>query len=1178
MLIFTAAVQILSAQGTAFTYQGRLDNGANPASGIYDLQFTIYDAATVGNAGGALTNAATPVTNGLFTATLDFGSGLFDGNARWLEIAVRTNGDTTFTTLAPRQPITSTPYAIRSASAATADVAATAGAVSAANIVGRLAVTQLPTIVVTNGASGLNFSGNFTGDGAGLTNLDLLSGNAHGAVAWTKTSPWSVATYPVGQNPLAVMVADLHGTGKLDLISANHNDSSLTIWNNNGNGVFVNSATISLGLPPNSIATADVNGDGKLDIICAVNSPNAPSIDRVSDPLMVLTNDGSGGFQVSSLLPTGNSLYWYSAPDVKVVVADVNADGKPDLIAANRNDNSLTVFTNDGSGGFTAAGTNYLDNAPWTIATADVNGDGKVYLIVGEEGSQGGAVTVLTNAGGGSFVTSTSIPVGNSPGWEFTFVTVADVNGDGKPDVVAADLYSDTLTVLLNNGSDGFTKLTPLVVGGEWDYLVPDSVAVADINGDGKMDLLCARQSGGLVVFSGDSHGGFTAAETLPTGSQPNWVVAADLNADGKLWAICANGGDNSLTVFQFGSATYLASFTGNGAGLTGLNATNITTGTLPVAQLPSSVVTNNASGVSLSGAFNGDGANVTNVDASTLNGLNATNFWTLGGNNVADGQFLGSTNDQALEFKVNNIRALRLEPTTNDANHSNIVNLVGGSPVNFIAPGVYSSVIAGGGAAFDLGFASTNSIAANFSFLGGGDNNSIQQDADNSFLGGGYRNSIQPNSRQSFLGGGYRNSIQSNVIDSFLGGGGENSIQQGAGHSFLGGGFYNSIQTNAADSFLGGGQFNSIQTSATYSFLGGGLGNTVSGVGYGTISGGSENIASGWSSTIGGGLNNEATNTYATVPGGAWNIAGGQGSFAAGQSAQALNDGSFVWNDNLNGDFASTANNQFLIHARGNVGINKNNPSTALDVNGTVTAISFSGSGDGLTDIPTAGLADNSVSAGKLASDANSLAKVTAGNISWNGTAISFNTNAHLNDQTLYLRGGSDINHGLGWFNTTKPFPGFTQDGPVLFGYSGGGLGTLDNGGATNLALQWTPTSVTVNGTFNNNSDRNAKSGFAPIAPAAILEKVTQLPITEWNYKVDMATRHIGPMAQDFYAVFNVGTDERHIAPIDENGVALAAIQGLNQKLNEKDVEIQDLKQSVADLKKMVQALAEKK
>jgi hypothetical protein len=138
--------------------------------------------------------------------------------------------------------------------------------------------------------------------------------------------------------------------------------------------------------------------------------------------------------------------------------------------------------------------------------------------------------------------------------------------------------------------------------------------------------------------------------------------------------------------------------------------------------------------------------------------------------------------------------------------------------------------------------------------------------------------------------------------------------------------------------------------------------------------------------------------------------------------------------------------------------------------------------------------------------------------------------------------------------------------------------LGTLDNGGATNLALQWTPTSVTVNGTFNNNSDRNAKSGFAPIAPAAILEKVTQLPITEWNYKVDMATRHIGPMAQDFYAVFNVGTDERHIAPIDENGVALAAIQGLNQKLNEKDVEIQDLKQSVADLKKMVQALAEKK
>ena len=76
------------------------------------------------------------------------------------------------------------------------------------------------------------------------------------------------------------------------------------------------------------------------------------------------------------------------------------------------------------------------------------------------------------------------------------------------------------------------------------------------------------------------------------------------------------------------------------------------------------------------------------------------------------------------------------------------------------------------------------------------------------------------------------------------------------------------------------------------------------------------------------------------------------------------------------------------------------------------------------------------------------------------------------------------------------------------------------------------------------------------------------------WSYKSEHDVRHIGPMAQDFYAAFNVGTDDKHIATVDEGGVALAAIQGLNQKLDEKDAEIQQLKQSVAQLQAIVSAL----
>jgi len=101
-------------------------------------------------------------------------------------------------------------------------------------------------------------------------------------------------------------------------------------------------------------------------------------------------------------------------------------------------------------------------------------------------------------------------------------------------------------------------------------------------------------------------------------------------------------------------------------------------------------------------------------------------------------------------------------------------------------------------------------------------------------------------------------------------------------------------------------------------------------------------------------------------------------------------------------------------------------------------------------------------------------------------------------------------------------------------------------------------------------NSDRNLKEKFAPVDAAQVLEHVTRLPISTWNFKTDPATRHVGPMAQDFYSAFNVGKDDKHIATVDEEGVALAAIQGLNQKLNEKDAEIQDLKTRLEKLEQI--------
>jgi hypothetical protein len=107
-------------------------------------------------------------------------------------------------------------------------------------------------------------------------------------------------------------------------------------------------------------------------------------------------------------------------------------------------------------------------------------------------------------------------------------------------------------------------------------------------------------------------------------------------------------------------------------------------------------------------------------------------------------------------------------------------------------------------------------------------------------------------------------------------------------------------------------------------------------------------------------------------------------------------------------------------------------------------------------------------------------------------------------------------------------------------------------NAAPTTDRLIATTSGVTVYGTFNNLSDRNAKQDFAPVSSGEILDEVSRLPVSEWSYKEDPQTRHVGPVAQDFYSIFKIGTDDKHIAPIDEGGVALAAIQGLNQKVEE--------------------------
>ena len=175
--LFTA-VNPAIAQGTAFSYQGRLSDSGAPANGVYDLQFTIYDSTNSPGSvvAGPLTNSSVEVSNGLFTVTLDPGMGVFTGSARWLEIAVRTNGGALFDVLAPRQQLAPAPSSIYSANSGNAAFAATAGTATTANAVGGIGNTNVAQLNVPN--TTVQATGSVVVTSGFITGASLISGGS----------------------------------------------------------------------------------------------------------------------------------------------------------------------------------------------------------------------------------------------------------------------------------------------------------------------------------------------------------------------------------------------------------------------------------------------------------------------------------------------------------------------------------------------------------------------------------------------------------------------------------------------------------------------------------------------------------------------------------------------------------------------------------------------------------------------------------------------------------------------------------------------------------------------------------------------------------------------------------------------------------------------------------------
>ena len=207
-LALLVGVHQTTAQGTAFTYQGQLQDGGGPASGTYNLTFSLFNTNTSGVAFiGPVTTNGVMVTNGLFTVLVDFGPGAFNGTSNWMEIAVETNGNGSFTTLSPRQQLTPAPYAIYSVNAGNA---ATAGTATIANS-------------ATTATNASNFSGTLVGDVTGTQSATVVS-SVGGQTAANVASGTVAANAATSANTVSTIVTrDASGNFSAGSVTLNGN-------------------------------------------------------------------------------------------------------------------------------------------------------------------------------------------------------------------------------------------------------------------------------------------------------------------------------------------------------------------------------------------------------------------------------------------------------------------------------------------------------------------------------------------------------------------------------------------------------------------------------------------------------------------------------------------------------------------------------------------------------------------------------------------------------------------------------------------------------------------------------------------------------------------------------------------------------------------------------------------
>ncbi|MGD0037788.1 MAG: FG-GAP-like repeat-containing protein, partial [Bacteroidota bacterium] len=364
-----------------------------------------------------------------------------------------------------------------------------------------------------------------------------------GGGAISNSSFFTKLDFTTGTVPYSVAIGDVDGDGKPDIITANYGNSTISVFRNTctiANVSFAAKLDFTTGTNPYSVAIGDVDGDGKPDLVVANFNSSTVSVFRNTSTI------GSVSFAAKVDFPTGPGAY-------SVAIGDVDGDGKPDLIVANYSSSTVSIFRNTstiGSVSFAAKVDFPTMLYPYNVAIGDVDGDGKPDLVVANSGSS--TVSVLRNTGtigSVSFADRMDFTTGSTP----YSVAIGDVDGDGRPDLTVANYYSNTVSILRNTstiGSVSFATKVDFTTGTN-----PQSIAIGDVDGDGKPDLAVANALSNTVsVLRNTSTIGsvsFAAKVDFTTGSSACSVAIGDVDGDGKPDLVVANYSSNTVSVFR---------------------------------------------------------------------------------------------------------------------------------------------------------------------------------------------------------------------------------------------------------------------------------------------------------------------------------------------------------------------------------------------------------------------------------------------------------------------------------------------------------------------------------------------------------------------------------------------------------------------------------------------------